>query len=344
MISRRLFLGVVGSGLVALAAGGGDAMARFFGRSEKKAGPRLAENRFVDKGKALVGISVAGSVEEMVDEAVALIGGFERLDLKGRTVLVKPNVVSGEKNPSTTNPEVVASVVRLLYRNGAKKVYVGDMSALSTLSTMRNFRRSGIKAAAEESGAEVVAFEDFGWVEVSLPDNEFVKKALVTEWIFNVDLVVNLPVVKTHRSATYSITLKNFIGCTHLKQRPYLIDSSHWEEIVAEFNAAYAPELNIVDGTVSMIEGGPWSGTPRETNVIIASGDRVGADVAGLGLIKSFGRWAPVVDADVWEQRQIKRALEVGAGSEKGALRLVSGIGDRGFTDLVRRVREHSGL
>ncbi|MBE7415751.1 MAG: hypothetical protein HS130_11190 [Deltaproteobacteria bacterium] len=41
-----------------------------------------------------------------------------------------------------------------------------------------------------------------------------------------------------------------------------------------------------------MIEGGPWQGTPAKTNLVIASGDRVAADIAGLGLIRSFGMWS----------------------------------------------------
>ncbi len=190
----------------------------------------------------------------------------------------------------------------------------------------------------------MIIFEDFGWVEVELPANSYIKSAYVTEWVFRPDIIVNLPVIKTHRSASYSIALKNFIGCTHLRQRPYLIDAGHWEEIVAEFNAAYAPDINIVDGTVSMIEGGPWSGTPAETNLIIASGDRVAADVAGLGVIKSFGRWEPVTDKDIWEQKQVATAVKIGVGKGKDGIKLVTGDGDDKFKELMRKVRENTGL
>jgi len=306
--------------------------------------PRSRENLFIADGKSLVGVSSGKDAEEMVERAVGLIGGFEKLELKGRTVLVKPNVVSGEKSPATTSPEVLSAVVRLLYGHGAKKVYAGDMSALRTISTKRNMARNGLLKAAVESGAEVVTFEDFGWYAVPLPGAQFVKEAYVTEWVFRPDIIVNLPVVKTHRSASYSITLKNFIGCTHLRQRPYLIDPSRWEELVAEFNAAYTPDINIADATVSMIEGGPWQGTPEMTNLVIASGDRVGADAAGLGLIRSFGRWAPVADKPVWEQTQIKTAIALGLGKPREKTRLLKGAGDERFDELFEAIREHTGL
>lgn len=319
-------------------------MAQIFFKPKKKSLPRLRENPFTEGNYALIGVVSGSDVKGMIKDAVSLIGGFEKLNIKGKTALVKPNVVSGEPHPATTNPQVVGAVVKLLYEYGAAKVYVGDMSALTTLSTLRNMKNNGIKKAAEENGAEVVIFEDYAWVEVELSRNQYVKTAYVTEWLYKTDIIINLPVIKTHRSASYSIALKNFIGCTHLKQRPYLIDSSHWEEIVAEFNVAYAPDLNIVDGTVSMIEGGPWQGTPANTNLIIASGDRVAADAVGLGIIKSFGKWKMVAEKDIWEQKQIATAVSRGIGSSKNNIKLLEGRGDEKFKELMKKVRENTGL
>jgi len=319
-------------------------MAAFFTNTKGKKKPRAPENLFTKEGKALVGAASGKDILKTVREAVSLIGGFERLNIRGKKVLLKPNVVPGKQNPATTNPDVVGAVVKIFYEEGAKKVYVGDMSALLTLSTKRNVKSSGIKDAAEKGGAEVIAFEDYGWIEVDIKGASYVDKAYVTEWIYNTDLIVNLPVIKTHRSASYSICLKNFIGCTHLKQRPYLIDSDHWEELISEFNLAYRPDINIVDGTVSMIEGGPWEGTAAETNLIIASGDRVAADIVGLGIIKSFGRWGMVTGKDVREQRQIKRAIELNIGNKKNEIRLLIGSGDDTFQELMKRVRASTGL
>jgi uncharacterized protein (DUF362 family) len=344
MLSRRTLLQTIAASMVFLSFTERQAFSQFLFRPKEKRKPRLRENLFTENGKSLVAVSSGNDAEEMVERAVSLIGGFEKLALSGKTVLVKPNVVSGEKNPATTNPDVLSAVVKLLYKSGAKKVYAGDMSALRTVSTRRNMSRNGILKAAEAAGAEVVIFEDFEWYAVPLTGTEYIKEAYVTEWIFRPDVIVNLPVVKTHRSASYSVTLKNFIGCTHLRQRPYLVNPSAWEELVAEFNAAYTPELNIVDATVSMIEGGPWEGTPASTNMVIASGDRVAADAVGLGLIKSFGKWEPVVSKDVWEQTQLKTALSLGLGKPKKEITFLKGEGDESFETLVKKIKEHTGL
>lgn len=335
---------MIAASMVLLSLSERQAFSQILFKPREKRQPRTRENPFTQDGKSLVGVSSGKDPEEMVERAVELIGGFDKLGVKDKTVLVKPNVVSGEKNPVTTNPEVVSAVVKILYRNGAKKVYVGDMSALRTVSTRRNMSKNGILKAAEAAGASVVIFEDFEWYSVPLKGTQYIKEAFVTEWIFKPDLIINLPVVKTHRSASYSITLKNFIGCTHLRQRPYLINPSRWEELVAEFNAAYTPDLNIVDATVSMIEGGPWEGTPADTNVIIASGDRVAADIIGLGLIRSFGKWEDVVSKPVWEQTQIKTAISLGIGKPKDEITMKAGEGDERFGALLKKIRVQTGL
>lgn len=345
-ISRRWLLSLIG--LITIFAGSGwrHAAAQLFFKPRRKVKPRSFNDPYREGGKLLVGIAGGGTVVEMVKEAVSLIGGLKKIGVDGKTILVKPNVVSGESPPATTNPEVVRAVVELLFHEGASRVIVGDMSALLTLSTKRNFKRTGIKEAAEAAKAKVVYFEDYDWVEVELPGSRYIERVYVTEWIYNVDAVINLPVIKTHRSASYSICLKNFIGCTHLKQRPYLIDSSHWEELISDINLAYRPHLNIVDGTTSMVEGGPWEGTVANTNLIIAGGNRVATDIVGLGIIKSLGRWAMVTEKDVWEQRQIIHANKLGFGTNKKDIKILAkSINyNKEFNGLLDKIRFNTGI
>jgi uncharacterized protein (DUF362 family) len=243
---------------------------------------------------------------------------------------------------------VVKAVIEILYRAGAKKVYVGEMSALQTLPTKKNMERTGIFQAAREAGAEPVYFEDHGWVKVDLPQARFVKEAYVSEWIYRVERIINVPVIKTHRNASYSICLKNFIGATHGRQRPYLVDPSRWEEIVAELNLAYVPDLNIVDGTSVMVAGGPWSGEKETPALILASTDRIAADVIGLSVIRHFGKWGRVTETGVWKQKQIRRAVELGLGAKDStSLLLKTELLERQSADfqrLVSSISHHASL
>jgi len=313
----------------------------FFADTNKEAQPVVGRNVFHDRQKSLVAAVGGADVKEMVGKAVSLIGGFELLELNGKRVLVKPNVVGGAGNPTTTAPEVVEAVVELVYEAGAANVYVGDMSALIRGNTGKNMETTGIAAAARRAGAQTLAFEDYGWVKVKV-DGRYVREVDVSEWFFNVDRVINLPVIKTHRYAGYSICLKNFVGATHFSQRPYLIDRNHWEEVVAEINLAFRPDLNIVDGTNSMVEGGPWDGTAVQTSLVLAGGDRVACDVVGLGIIQSFGQWEPLKSISPWQMRQVRRAAEIGLGaghSEEMRLLSHSLNDDPSFLRLMEQVR-----
>jgi len=278
-------------------------------------GPRTARNHFVLDGKSAVAVAGGeGGPRALVRRAVEAIGGLGKIGVRGKTVLVKPNVVGARGSPTTTSPGVVGAVVRMLYEEGASSVLVGDMSSLLWLPTERNMERTGVARAALEAGAKVLYFEDHEWVRVRLPEAGHIKEVDVSEWIFRAGLVINLPVIKTHKWAGYSICLKNFVGATNFRQRPYFVDRSHWEEVVAEINLAYAPDLNVVDGTRVMAAGGPFSGTVREAGVVMAGGDRVAVDAAGVALIKSYGLWEGGAGSP-WDQRQIRRAAELGLGA-----------------------------
>jgi len=321
-----------------------DALRGLLKGSKGRLEPRYRKNLFVADGKSLVSIVGGKDIKRMIKEFVSLIGGFDKIGIKGKTILVKPNVVAGRKNPTTTNPEVVKAMVSILYEEGASEVFVGDMSALLKLPTKGNMEKTGIKRAAEEAGAKVIYFEDYDFFNINLPKGKYINNVGVSEWIFKADRVINLPVIKTHRSATYSICLKNFVGATHFKQRPYFVDSDHWEEVVTEINLAYSPDLNVIDGTKIMVEGGPWKGQEKDTDLIISSGDRIAADVIGLGIIKAFGLSKKIVSENVWEQRQIKRAVEIGLGARsRNEIKLLTASLDNNkeFENLIRKVTEN---
>jgi uncharacterized protein (DUF362 family) len=318
-MARRSFLAALGVALLLLFTFRLRAFWRPFIFSPQK-GDRLPSrpNPFREGDKASVAVVHGRDIERSVREALDLIGGVERLDVLGKSVLLKPNIVSGALSPATTNPKVVAAVAKILYESGARRVLVGDMSAFIKLPTRRNMENTFIKTMAEEAGAELIPFEEGGWVSVEIPGGQYLKKVCVTEILYKVDRVISLPVIKTHRSAVYSIALKNVVGTTHFWQRPYLIDRGHWQEVIAELNLVWCPDLHIVDGTRVMVEEGPWEGRTAEPNLIIATGDRIAADVVGLGVLKHYSPLSQIKEVDVWEQRQVKRAIELSLGVKGG--------------------------
>lgn len=307
-----------------------------------------AGNPFRAGERSLVAVVHGGDAGRMVRRAVELLGGVERLGLQGQPVLVKPNVVSGEPPPATTDPRVVRAVLDLAREAGAASLAVGDMSAVLALPTRPNLVRTGIARVAEAAGAALHAFEEGDWVEVRPPKAELATTVYVAKAAYEAPRLISVPVIKTHRSATFSCALKNTVGCVHGKNKPWAYGGAGWEPAVAELNLAVRPYLFIVDGVRSMVAGGPWSGEAAATNLVLASGDPVALDAVALGLLRHYGRSDLVAARGVWEHGQLRRAVQLGLGARGPAeVALVVdnlGGGEAAFLRLVDGIRREAGL
>ena len=286
----------------------------------------LPPNPFLKNGKALVAIVHGEELDLMLREGLRLIGGSDRMGLRGKRVLIKPNVVIDRPPPATTSPQLVAAMVRLVRDAGAAEVIVADSSGIIRFPTSANLVATGIKQAAESAGAHVLALEDAPWVRVEPAGATILPRYYVSKPVYEAEVFINLPVIKTHRFAHYSCSLKNLVGIIHPRYRPSVsFLSPDWHERIAELNLAVHPHLTIADGTTLMIAGGPSSGTPARGDVLLLSGDRIALDAVAVALIRTFGAWPKLTDKSVWEQRQIKRAIELGLGvSGPGGFDLVA--------------------
>lgn len=90
--------------------------------------PRLPPDAQGGEGRVRLLVVSGGTVAERLDSAWSEVLAWVPGGLGGKTVLVKPNVVTGSPAPTTTDPALVGAVVRKLREAGAVKVWVGDMS------------------------------------------------------------------------------------------------------------------------------------------------------------------------------------------------------------------------
>jgi uncharacterized protein (DUF362 family) len=248
-------------------------------------------------------------VEKAIEEIVKRTGDFDFIK-PGQTVLVKPNLNSGNPYPATTNPVVVAKVVELAYQKGAKKVIVGDFSGIGNPGTMRNFKSSGILGAASDAGAEVLAFDEVGEWEKVKPQGatHWPNGFKISKLLFEVDHLISLPVLKRHVLADYTLALKNMVGIISAADRLLLHASKDLPEKIAEISLVVKPSIIIVDGTKGFISGGPDVGEAVEINTFVGTFDPVAADIAGLNILKEHG--AKLKEPEPWNQRQVRQALK----------------------------------
>jgi uncharacterized protein (DUF362 family) len=96
-----------------------------------------------------------------------------------------------------------------------------------------------------------------------------------------------------------------------------LHSSAHQQEMIAEINRPFSPELVVMDGITAFVDGGPATGKTAAGNVFLASTDRVAVDAVGVAVLKHLGSNADIMTPRVFEQRQIARAAELGIGVSK---------------------------
>jgi uncharacterized protein (DUF362 family) len=271
----------------------------------------MKKNVFTNQGKALVSkIRCDGDLRQSIGQAMATIGGFQRLVKPGDTILVKANFNTADPPPASSDPQFVKSVIELLYEHGAGKVVLGESSMIS-LSTRETLRETGMLQAAEEAGAEVVIFDEGEWVPVKTGGRCLRRVALAKAGL-EAEKIVYVCCLKTHRYADFTLSLKLAMGFVRRRDRVEM-HLRRLSEKLAELNLAIAPDLIIMDGRRCFISGGPSSGELREPNLILASGDRIAIDVEALKVIQSYPGHS--LEKSPWELTMIRRAVELGLGA-----------------------------
>jgi uncharacterized protein (DUF362 family) len=112
----------------------------------------------------------------------------------------------------------------------------------------------------------------------------------------------------------FTLSLKNAVGMVNKKNMRELHASKHQRKMIAEINSVYKTDLIVMDGIISFIDRGPMEGTRKEANVFVAGTDKIAVDAVGVALLRILGTTPEVTNGPIFEQAQIKRAVELGVG------------------------------
>ena len=274
-------------------------------------------------GQPLVGIARHDSTEQAVRQAIALTSGLGFIS-PGDTVLLKPNVNSGDPYPYSTNPQVVAAVTTLAFEHGAAHVFVADTSNPMYLPTVDAMDRAGIYQAAIESGAEVMDLGVQGYTLINPKSAVNWPGGFRVPTLLNdVDHMINLPTCKDHLQANYTMSLKNWMGVIPEAERMY-IHINGFGTHIPELHLGVYPSLTILDATRADLTGGAMPGiTPNPVSaspgLIVATTDPVACDVTGLAILKYHLKERNLTNKridnyTVWSQPQIVHASKIGIG------------------------------
>ncbi|MBU1169461.1 MAG: DUF362 domain-containing protein [Proteobacteria bacterium] len=231
---------------------------------------------------------------ESVEKAIALSGALDRLK-KGDKVFIKPNIVFWSRVVDMppwgviTTTRVVEDVVKALRKRGAGEIIIGEGTVTTdptdTLTSAHAFETLGYNKLAKTYDLTVKDIFDCEFKPVDLGDGLTLSFA---RELLEADLVVNLPVLKTHAQTRVSLGIKNLKGCIDKKGRKLCHSDNMIMDLdahVAKLSTVVGNVCTIIDGIYTLEKGPGFSGNARRSNIIIASSDMVSADIVGAAAL-----------------------------------------------------------
>lgn len=258
-------------------------------------------------GPAYLAAVHGASPAAITEAAIQAIGGIERFVKQGDDVIVKPNMCVSYYGPeyaATTNPEVVATIVKLCKAAGAKRVRAMDFPWGGRAEDA--YKTSGIQAAVEAAGGEMELMAHAKYKEVDFPpESRDIRHWLVYEDAVKADVIINVPIAKHHGSSVLTLGCKNLMGL--IEQRNLIHVNLH--QRIADLVTLFKPKLTVVDAVRILVANGPSGGDlndVKKMDTVIASHDIVAADAYAV-------RFFPF--ADIEKVAYIKLAGDMGLGT-----------------------------
>jgi uncharacterized protein (DUF362 family) len=304
------------------------------------------------------GIVREADIVRMVRRAIDLAGGLG--DIKGGDkVVIKPNLTGPLPN-ICTKAEVLRGVIHAVAEHTASRnITVADCSAWGRSTTIFA-GLAGYLAVCLKEGANFLGWEDQEYVGFRDPDWRYIAEEKRIPRSLDprapeYDHFINVPILKNHEdcpwsNAVFTASIKNFVGIL-----PFAGEGSRIERNIHDGDlGCQAAELgrivpritmNVIDATTVSVKNGPagafWGSGSQDgplmsvdAGLILASRDRVVCDSLGLAVLKHYAREKgvdrPYVYRSVWEDAQIKRAveLELGTGNPELIQILHDGVED----------------
>ncbi len=128
-------------------------------------------------------------------------------------MVVKPNICVAYHSyeyAATTNPWVVAAIVKMALEAGARSVEVMDYPFGGTPE--QAYQISGISDQVKAAGGEMVVMKNIQFQEHEIPGAKNLKTTSINDLIYNADVLINVPVAKDHSLANLTLGMKNLMG------------------------------------------------------------------------------------------------------------------------------------
>jgi uncharacterized protein (DUF362 family)/NAD-dependent dihydropyrimidine dehydrogenase PreA subunit len=228
----------------------------------------------VSRTRVLVADASYRTIRETVDQVFEMFP----LEVAGRTVLLKPNMLGtyGPETHANTHPSLITALVERLRGDGAE-VVVGDNPGTSGYGAVeKSARISGIAEAS------LGAFENIAKDPVRVKMKGRDVEVSISRRVLDADVVITVPKFKTHTYTRITGAVKNSFGYIvggdkarlHLENPNF----TSFSRTVTEVYRLRPPDLAIMDAVVCIQGNGPQNKFLYDAGKVLASDNGVALD------------------------------------------------------------------
>ena len=226
-------------------------------------------------------------LREVITKGVQLCG----LEVRGKTIVLKPNLVEFDPDGViNTNPLVIEAAIDCFRTLGARQLLVAEGPG-HRRDNEYLLTASGIYGVIKAHG---VSYVDLNSDDVRptrlLSSFTRLEQLYLPETLYNADLLVSMPKLKTHHWAGVTLSLKNMFGVIPGSVYGWPKNILHWQGIhnsILDINSSLPiRQFAIVDGIIGMEGNGPLQGQAKASGVLIFGKDLVAVDATAARLMK----------------------------------------------------------
>ena len=234
------------------------------------------------RSRSRVAVLKAGDYSESLQQDLLHALKLFSLDVRGKLVLLKPNLVDSAPGAHiNTHPVLVAAAAECFRQLSARSIVVGEGPGHQR-DTMLVLSETGLLHLLQQVAVPFVDLNRDVLAKVQLRASySGLRHLWLPKTVLEADFIVSMPKVKTHHWAGVTLSLKNMFGIVPGLKYGWPKNILHWRgihESVLDVCATVPIDFVIADAIIAMEGNGPLAGGPRPLHRIVLADDPVAAD------------------------------------------------------------------
>jgi uncharacterized protein (DUF362 family) len=231
-------------------------------------------------------------IKSALKKVLNALGGLEKFLKKGQTVVIKPNVVAdhGLRNGVyyggvVTDIGLLKGLLEILLPL-AGNIIIAEGSSINRAETMQLFKHYGYDTLLDLAPEKIqlVDLHQDKLVKKTVPRGKRMTSREIPVTFEKADVIINMPVMKTHFAALVSLSIKNLQGALPPLEKYMTHFFGLWQNLV-NIHYLVKPNLIIMDALTAQEDFGPVYGTPKEMNLVLGGTNAVAVDAVAMRIM-----------------------------------------------------------